>query len=436
MIDPETTRAPSVPLFSGAVNLKKFFLRSDGLPFLGCFAFPNLTTFELSVMPMDEDFPISQLLDFLEASSALQTVRIKIEAEMFVKYVPPERVIVLPNVEMFSMTQDQPGYRIMTHISCPSARRVSLVLEQDVEVGMSQEVFPTSATWNTIGPQYMASAIDEIALGITTTGGDIVSCSLSLLSPDSATLELGYRMVAGYGYHDETPLSLGEKHSKVFSHALKAIRTYPLLSNVKRLRIWDRCDTLTPRQFSRIAREAAELFEFLDPLEELVLDVDNLRPFLSPFFDFQNYRSRRNGARSRRSRGSQSPSGRGNPLTRNAWLLSWSWWSRSTCGVYPSSVWFFTRNFLLWGWRRGWSHGSALCISPRRQFQETIKPPCNCISVPVCSRFLKINARRYSWRHQLITMLSYRHCHVRGQTQCRELASLYFICLGKRSFRR
>jgi hypothetical protein len=93
-------------------------------------------------------------------------------------------------------------------------------------------------------------------------------------------------MIAGYEDHNETPLSLGMKYSKVLSHALRVIRTHPLLSNAKRIHIWDRCDTLTHRQFSRIAREAAELFEFVDPLEELVLDVNNLRPFLSPFFDF------------------------------------------------------------------------------------------------------------------------------------------------------
>jgi hypothetical protein len=92
-------------------------------------------------------------------------------------------------------------------------------------------------------------------------------------------------MIAGYEDHDGSPLSLGGKHPKVFSHALKTIRTHLLLSNIKRLRIWDRCDTLTPRQFARIAREAAELFGFVGPLEKLVLDVDNLRLFLSPFFD-------------------------------------------------------------------------------------------------------------------------------------------------------
>jgi hypothetical protein len=157
MLDPGTTRAPSLPLFSGAVDLKNPVLRSEETPFLNHFTFPNLTTFELSVMPVDEDFPISQLLDFLEASSTLRTVRIKVEAEILLRFVPPEKVIVLPNIEMISVTGYEPGYRIAAHISCPSARHVLLVRGQDAEAEMPQELLPTSATWSTIHPQYIAS---------------------------------------------------------------------------------------------------------------------------------------------------------------------------------------------------------------------------------------------------------------------------------------
>jgi len=97
-------RFPSFPLFSGAVNLKSFSLRSGGLPFLNRLAFPKLTTLELSVTPVDEGFPVSQPLDFLEASPALQTVRIRIETKMLLGDVP-ERV-VLPNVGILSVIQD------------------------------------------------------------------------------------------------------------------------------------------------------------------------------------------------------------------------------------------------------------------------------------------------------------------------------------------
>ena len=65
---------PSFPLFSGAVNLREFVLYSEASQFLSCFAFPNLTTFELSTKPDYGEFLGSQLLDFLEATPTLRAV--------------------------------------------------------------------------------------------------------------------------------------------------------------------------------------------------------------------------------------------------------------------------------------------------------------------------------------------------------------------------
>ena len=271
---------PSLPLFSGAVNLRNFILQSRGAPFLNHFAFPNLTAFGLRAMP--EEFPVSQLLDFLEASPTLQMVYIEIVAEIHTEDVLPERVVILPNVKILSVIQDRPGYRIAAHISCPSARLTSLIHEKyDVEYRMPQEVFPASASWNAIGPQYMASRIDAIALRITTTEDVALSCFLSFLSFGSATLKLGYRIIRC----EDGESLLGDKYSRVFSHAFRAVQTHPLLSNIKHLQIWDRHGPLAPHQLAHIAREAARLFKFVGPLEELVLDVDDLGPFLSPFFD-------------------------------------------------------------------------------------------------------------------------------------------------------
>jgi hypothetical protein len=202
----------SLPLFSSAVNLKKFILRSAEIQHLNRFAFPNLTTFELSATHGSLGLPVSPLLDFLEGSPTLRTVRIKIAAEIHTEDVPPERVVVLPNVEMFSVTQDGPGYRIAAHMKCPSARLVSLIYEHEAEDEMP-EVFPT---WDAVDPQYMASTIDGMVLRITSARCDTLSCSLSLLSPDLATLGLGYIMIAGSEDHRETPDSLGEKHYQVF----------------------------------------------------------------------------------------------------------------------------------------------------------------------------------------------------------------------------
>ena len=255
------------------------------LPFLDHFAFPNLTTFELSSTPEDEEFPVSQLLNFLEASPTLQVVRIKIEAVIFLGDVPPERVIVLPNVETLSVTQDLLGYKVAAHISCPSATFTSLVYENELADGMPQAVFPASVSWNAIGPQYMASTIDEVVLGISTAGDPIVACSISFISPGPVTLELGYRMIVGYEGHTESPDSLGEWHSQGFSQALMAVRKHPLISNVKHLRILDRHIFLAPHHLARITSEAVQLLKSVGPLQELILDVDNLRQILSPFFD-------------------------------------------------------------------------------------------------------------------------------------------------------
>ena len=274
---------PSLPLFSGAVNLKNFILLPEGAPFLNHFAFPNLTTFELSSTSVDEDFPASQLLNFLEASPTLQVVRIKIEADIFLGDIPPERVVVLPNVETLSVTQDVPGYWVAAHTSYPSTRLTSLVYEHHSSDVLPQEVFPTSVSWNAIGPQYMASKINEVVLKMTTRG-NILSCSLSFVSPGPTALELVYK-ITGYMDHQGTPFSIGEKHSEVLSQAFETIQKHPLLSKVQRLHIRDRHVYLFPYQFAPIAKKAAELFKFMGPLEELILDVDDLPPFLSPFFD-------------------------------------------------------------------------------------------------------------------------------------------------------
>jgi len=275
----ETMHPPSLPLFSGAVNLKNLFLHSEGAPFLNHFAFPNLTSLEFSAM--GREFPISQLLNFLEASPTLQTVRIRIEEEQLLEDVPMERVIVLPNVEIFSVTESEPGYRIAPHISCPSARHISLVHEQDFDVEVPEEMFPA---WNTIGPQYMASTIDKIAFRITIRE-DLVSFSLSFIFPGSPTLELGYRMTTADADYDKPKLELGWGYSEVFEYALEAIRTHPFLSNVKRLHIWNRRHFLNHCQLASMAIAAARLFMLVGPLEELVLDIDDLRLFLSPFFN-------------------------------------------------------------------------------------------------------------------------------------------------------
>ena len=292
MLDLEPTDPPSLPLFSGAVNLRKFILYLDGPQPLNHFTFPNLTTFELSTTLPDEEFPALKLFNFLKATPMLRTVRINIKAEISLGGVPPARIVVLPNVEAFTMTEDEPGYKIATHVSCPAARRTSLVHEQYADDAMPLEIFPNSVSWNMIPPHHMARPTDGVALRIRTTPSGL-SCSLSFLSPGPATLELGYRMIVrdlGDEDEGETDIDLGEKHAQVFYDATKAIRHHPSLGNIKRLSIRDRPVGLAADPRRRIANEVGELFNSVGPLEELTLNVSDLRPYLAPFLDLPEFR--------------------------------------------------------------------------------------------------------------------------------------------------
>ena len=281
---------PSRPFFSGAVNLKNLTLRMRGKKslFLNHFVFPNLKTFELSVTPHNQPFYLSGLLDFLEASPTLQTIRIRITTGMFLPGdTPPERVVVLPNVETFSLTLDKPYCWIAPHVSCSSARSMSFVHEQDAAYEIPQEIFPTPNSWNVICPQ---NTIDEVVLGMTslatTTGEEILFCSLSLSSPGLASLELGCKRITEYEACCMSPDSLANMHYKVFSRAFGAVRKHPLLNTIKRLRIRDTHTHLPLYHSAHIANEAARLFESTTgPLEELIIEVDNPRPFIPPFFN-------------------------------------------------------------------------------------------------------------------------------------------------------
>ena len=288
MLGNRTVNPPSLPLFSGAVNLKKFILYSEGAPYLNHFTFPNLTTFELNAMPVR--FPASQLLNFLEASPTLRTVRIEIEAEIDTGDLPPERVVVLPNVEIFTIIEGEPGYNIAALISCPSARCTSLVFEHYAFYEPSRQAFPTSVSWNAIVAQYTAGPIEEVMLSVITAWELVLSCSLSFISPGPAILELGYRAIAQEDDDNDTEISLGEKHAGVVSQACVVIRNHPLLYNIKRLRIRDSHVSLTSDQLTHVAKEAVQLFKSVGPLEELTLNVVDLRPYLAPCLGLPEFR--------------------------------------------------------------------------------------------------------------------------------------------------
>ena len=284
--DSEDRTPPSSPLFTGAVNLKAFSLVVEGQPCFDRFAFPTLTTFNLTVTPTEgESFHTSQMLDFLGATPTLQTVRIVIRGQKTPAGVDQGRIVVLPNVESFSVTEREPGYEIAAHISCPSANRTTLVLEQDVYDPVPPGIFPTSATWGDIPPQHTLTQMNKAQLDLVTSRN--LLCYLTLLSPDSAVLDLGYGIVASEDDDDFDIIEQisADQQAEVFCQACNSIQGHPLFPNVSSLYIQDRGAFYNQVQRARIAVGIGLLLRRAGTLDDLTLDLSDLQLFVAPFID-------------------------------------------------------------------------------------------------------------------------------------------------------
>lgn len=283
---PDVMTPPSLPLFSNAVNLREFILNSERSPFLGHFAFPNLTTFELSAAPGNEGFRASELLNFLEASPTLRTVRMGIIADIALVGVPQERVVVLPNVETFSLVVNdgRPGYKIAAHISCPSVRLTSLRHEKVPGVDVVQDIFPTSVSWSAIVRQYTRSPAEEVSLKIRYFQDPIITCSLTFRSPDATVISLDFKVSASDD-EDDTDMPFED----VFSQVSKTIRDHPLLPHIKRLHIDYRFLISNPTLLVHIANEVRRLFQSVGPLDELTVYGCDLRSYLAPFLNLPEF---------------------------------------------------------------------------------------------------------------------------------------------------
>ena len=286
---------PSPPLFNNAVNLESLVLHSDAqlTPFLTHFAFPNLVAFNLSANP-SEGFRASLLLDFLEASPTLQAVDVTIIATMSLERVPQQRVVVLPNVKIFGLTVNDggPGYRVATHISCPSAR--TTLLSHRITIfnidGVPEEVFPASVPWSAIVHQYSSSPVKRVSLVIKSL--PVITCILTFRSLDATVIELRFK-VAMTDYEDEDededeggwdPAS-EELFNGVFTQAIRTIRNHPQLPRVRHLSLFHGfVYVASPSQVLHMASEMEQLFKSLGPLHKVILNWD-LRQYFHPFLD-------------------------------------------------------------------------------------------------------------------------------------------------------
>ncbi|KAF9790907.1 hypothetical protein BJ322DRAFT_1208222 [Thelephora terrestris] len=283
---------PSLAFFRGSINLERFVFYYHGLPFLSHFVFPNLTTFELSSRP-EEEWSGLYLLDFLGASPTLRTVKMDVSAQIVLEGVPQEMVVVLPNVETFSLNLVNGivrySYGIATHISCPRSRDTSLTHETyDEDMGANPEVFPTPAVWNTIVRQYMASPIEKVTLNLQRPECVDDECLLTFRSSDETIVRLGFKVYTTDGDEDGSNIPRATIGREILCQALTAIRRHPLLSHVKRLHINCRAAMWHIFRVVRMSNEVPELFDSLGPLDELILDGCDSRVFFPTFVDIDS----------------------------------------------------------------------------------------------------------------------------------------------------
>ena len=283
----------NVPLFSGAVGLKEFRLHSKGSPLLNRFVFPNLTSFELSVAYPVGRFDGSLLLDFLGASSMLRTVYMKVGAAVSLEEISQQTVVVLPNVESLCLTasDDESGYKLTTHISCPSVKHTLLTrVGEKRSDDPSLEAFPNSDSWNAIIRQYTRSPIEEVTLEITTDSDHFIVCSLTFQPADTTVIRLRFEITEDDEDRDtvEWKRLFRTIYRDVFSEALRTIQDLPLPGNFKRLRIYNHAQP-GYEQITHLAIELGRLITSLGALDELSISHCDMRPFYFPFFYYPGF---------------------------------------------------------------------------------------------------------------------------------------------------
>lgn len=273
---------PSLALFSTAVNLNVFHFLSNSVrfPSLSHFVLPNLVEFQLLVIPREEVL-VCPLLDFLEASPMLRMVWVRIIATISFEGVPRERVVTLPAAEDITliMTDGGPGYRIATHLSCPSAKRTSLTHKKRTHDAIPEENIPTFAPLSAIVHRYTKHPVEEIALEINI--GQTIACELTFRSSDATVIQLCFKVTEGDRNAFEFLLPSTEIYDVVLAQATRTVQNHPQLSSLKRLRICHGFPVPLSTQLSYIANEAGQLFKSIGPLDELTIYGCDLRLYLN-----------------------------------------------------------------------------------------------------------------------------------------------------------
>ena len=217
-------------------------------------------------------------------------MHLKIIGDISLDDVPQGRVVVLPKVESLClvMSDSKWGYKLATHMSCPSAKYTSLKHEKDTKDVTPKEIFPASVSWNAIVRQYTRSPVEEIALEIKTALDFTKASSLTFRSPDATIISLCFEVAENDEDEDEDegePEILAEIYHEVFSQASRTIRDLTLVANVNCLRVCHCLHDIGYLDIARIAYQVGQLFTSVGSLEELTLHHCDMRPYLAPFLD-------------------------------------------------------------------------------------------------------------------------------------------------------
>ena len=238
-------------------------------------------------------FDASELLNFLKSSPVLRTIQVRIEAGVELGNVPRELVVVLPNVDTFTLVVHRATgvYDIATHISCPHARHT--LLQQEVAgetVNPDLEILPASASLKAIVHQHTRSPVEEVALDIDFALEPRITGSLAFRSSDTTVIVFGFQILVINDEEDDGEEDLRMPGEGVgcenFRQASRAIRDHPQLSNVKIVHIAYQEFFEDNRRLKRVVKEFGRLFESLGPIDMLSICGCDPRSYLTPFFPY------------------------------------------------------------------------------------------------------------------------------------------------------
>ena len=224
----------------------------------------------------------------------LRTVELEIRGDVMLGNVPQETVVVLPNVETFSLAVGEGSWHsceLVTRISCPRAKYTSFkreICEDDMT--SNSKLFPGPIFWETVAPHCTTSQVEDVTLEIEWNRlNPIFTCSLTFQSSDATVIRLGVDVFSADAEEGRSDTSYKEMRFEFFSQACRTIQGHPLLSHVKRLHIKDRTRLPCSAYLQRMAWVVVELLGSLGPLDELTIHGCDLEIFLFPYIGSLDY---------------------------------------------------------------------------------------------------------------------------------------------------